>query len=209
MFNVCLNCGEYKVEKIIEVQDGQAFAECPECNYKHQFLQLPLFVITGASGSGKSTSAIYLSALTQDFVFMETDILWDNRFNTPENNYREYRELWLRMAKNISQSGKPVVLCGSAMPDQFENCTERRYFSDIFYLALVCEDKELTHRLNKRPSWRNSNDKKFIKDMISYNNWFIENGKKNDPIIELLDTTNISQKETAVKILNWATNKTK
>jgi len=207
MFNVCINCGQYRVDKRIDSLDGKTLAICPECNHPHPFVQLPLFVVTGASGTGKSTAAFHFSSLTNDFVSMETDILWDNRFNTPETNYLEYRELWLRMAKNISQSGKPVIMFGTAMPDQFEKCAERRYFSNIYYIALVCDNGELAQRLKNRPSWRGSSNEQFIHDATSYNNWLIENGKKNNPVIDLVDTTNISDKETARAILTWATNR--
>lgn len=93
-----------------------------------EFLQLPLFIITGASGEGKTTIALELTSITKDFNIIETDILWDQRYNSPETNYREYRVQWLRIAKNISQNGKPVVLCGTAMPNQIEECEESRYF---------------------------------------------------------------------------------
>jgi hypothetical protein len=39
---------------------------------------------------------------------------------TPEDGYRVYRNVWLRLAKNIGQCGLPVVLCGTAVPDQFD-----------------------------------------------------------------------------------------
>jgi len=207
MFNVCINCGQYRVDKEIKSQQGKTFAICPECNYSHEFLQLPLFIVTGASGVGKSTAAYFISTLSKDYVPMETDILWDNRYNTPDTDYREYRELWLRMAKNISQADKPVILCGTAMPDQLESCVERRYFTSIHYLALVCESEELTQRLLNRPLWRNSSNKEFINGMISYNNWLLENGEKNNPVIDLLDTTNLSEQETAEKILLWTSSK--
>jgi hypothetical protein len=32
------------------------------------------------------------------------------------------------------------VLCGSAVPEQYEHCPERRYFTTIHTLALVCDD---------------------------------------------------------------------
>jgi hypothetical protein len=53
MFNVCPKCGEYSVEKSIDASGP--FATCPFCGYAHPFLQLPLFIITGSSGSGKTT----------------------------------------------------------------------------------------------------------------------------------------------------------
>ncbi|MFY0762318.1 AAA family ATPase [Metabacillus dongyingensis] len=207
MLNVCLNCGEYRVDKLIESKDRKTFAICPECDHAHEFLQLPLIIVTGPSGAGKSTIVSQLSSLTKDFVVMETDILWDDRFNSPETNYLEYRELWLRMAKNISQSEKPVILCGTAMPEQLEQCIERRYFSELFYIALVCENNELKERLQNRPSWRGSNSDEFINGMIAYNNWLRENSGKNEPVINLIDTTNISPDETAQKIVTLISDK--
>src|SRR6266496_6638262 len=68
-----------------------------------------------------------------------SDILWGAVPATPANNYSDYRNMWLRVAKNIGQAGRPVVLCGTAIPEQFETCPERRYFSTLHYLAMVCD----------------------------------------------------------------------
>ena len=50
-----------------------------------------------------------------------------------------FRSVWLRMAAMIHQSGRPVVLCGTVVPPEFEDLPERVFFSDIHYLALVGE----------------------------------------------------------------------
>lgn len=136
MFNVCPACGEYTDAK--EVLNQPPRAMCPDCNYEQKFLSLPLFVITGASGAGKTTAALELVSATKDFVILDQDILWNDAFNEPDNDYRLFRNTWLRMVKNINQAGKPVVLVGSAIPQQFESCPERRYLRSIHYLALVC-----------------------------------------------------------------------
>ncbi|QHT60949.1 AAA family ATPase [Paenibacillus lycopersici] len=201
MFNVCPSCGEYRVDKTIRQTKDGACAICPSCNHPHPFLRLPLFVVTGASGTGKSTLALQLSNLTKDVVVMETDILWDNRYNEPETNYRAYREMWLRTAKNIAQAGKPVVLCGTAMPDQLENCEERRYFEAIHYIALVCESRLLEERLKRRPSWRASGSDEFVQAMVGYNQWLIGHGPANTPAIATLDTSMDSTEESARKAL--------
>ncbi|AZN41371.1 AAA family ATPase [Paenibacillus albus] len=201
MFNVCPACGEYRVDKIIQQSADGTYAICPECEHPHPFLQLPLFIVTGASGAGKSTLVLQLSKLANDFVVMESDILWDNRFNEPETSYRDYRETWLRMAKNIAQAGKPVVLCGTATPDQLEDCVERRYFSEIHYIALVCESGVLEERLKGRPAWRGSDSDGFIKGMIGFNQWFIEQGQAESmPRIVAIDTSHDTSQETARKV---------
>jgi len=201
MFNVCPNCGEFRADKIIRPEGP--YAVCPNCDYQHKFLRLPLFVITGASGVGKSTTCLALTAKTRDFVVMDSDILWRPEFNQPNKDYRDYRETWLRVCKNISQAGKPVVLCGSGVPEQFEQCVERRYFSVIHYLALVCSDEALESRLRSRPAWRNSADEKYIKTHVAFNRWLKEHASSTEPPISLLDTSEISVNESVERLEDW------
>src|SRR5437899_1189402 len=126
MFNVCPSCGLNSVEK--DIDPIGAFAVCPTCGYRHTFLRLPLFVLTGASGVGKTAMCLQLPSRLPECVVLETDIIWGPEFDRPDTNWREFREAWLRIAKNIGQGGRPVALGGTALPDQFESCLERRYF---------------------------------------------------------------------------------
>ena len=201
MFNVCPNCGELRADKII-LPDGP-YAVCPHCEYQHKFVRLPLFVITGASGTGKSSTCLALAARTKDFVVIDSDILWRSEFDQPETDYRNYREMWLRVCKNISQAGKPVVLCGASLPEQFEQCIERRYFSEIHYLALVCSDEALESRLRSRPAWRNSSDEEYIKTHVAFNRWLKENASSTQPPMSLLDTSEITIDESAALLEDW------
>jgi 2-phosphoglycerate kinase len=201
MFNVCPNCGEYRPDKII-VPEG-AYAVCPECNYRHKFIRLPLFVLTGASGVGKTTTCLALAATAQDFVVMESDILWRDEFNQPATDYLNYRETWLRVCKNISQAGKPVILCGAGVPAQFEQCVERRYFSDIHYLALVCDDEVLASRLRNRPAWRGSSAGEYVKEHVAFNRWLKNNASSTEPPMTLLDTSEITVGESVEGVEKW------
>ena len=200
MFNVCINCGVYSVEKIIEPEGP--FAVCQYCGYKHQFLQLPLFVITGASGSGKTRAYLELPRKTAQYTFIECDIFWGPHFDKPEENYRSFRDHCLRVAKNISQNGKSVVLCGTALPDGYEISAERRYFSNIHYLALVCDGDVLEERLRDRSNWRNCSPE-FINAMKTFNQWIKDNAHKTNPPMTLLDTTHLSIENTVDCIVNW------
>ena len=138
-----------------------------------------------------------------EVVVMEGDILWRSEFNQPENDYRNYRETWLRVCKNISQGGRPVVLCGCSIPSQFENCIERRYFTDLYYLALVCDDDSLIRRLIGRPSWRKSDSDEHIKAHVQFNHWFKNNTEKITPKITLLDTSSEPSEATVEKVRKW------
>lgn len=204
MQNICEKCGIYQADKTID--PSGPFAICPACGHRHNFRYTPLWIVSGASGSGKSTVCSRLTSQLQQLVLLDTDILWRESFNTPETNYSDFFETWLRMCKNIAQSGRPVALfgAGAGVPENLENCVERRYFSAIHYLALVCSDDVLTKRLLARPQWRGTQTSAFIDEQKRFNQWFMNyNSRGLRPAIRLLDTTLLSVEETAQEISNW------
>src|SRR5262249_31384457 len=133
----------------------------------------------------------------------ETDILWGLLPATPEDNYQSYRNAWLRLAKNIGQAGRPVVLFGSALPEQYESCLERRYFSTTQYLALVCDDDALIERLKQRPAWPASATPETLERMGQFNRWLKTHAATTHPPMLLFDTTNASVDDTAAFIAQW------
>lgn len=194
MLNTCTKCKKYSAEK--EISEDGKFMTCPFCGHRQEITRTPLFIITGASAAGKSTISAQLFLKEKDYIVMESDIFWSDFYNEPETQYRKYREFSLRMCKNISQIGKPVVLCGSAIPKQFENCIERRYLSNIYYLAVVCDQDILLKRLIE---YRHFEDEELIKGSIEFNAWLKANADKTSPKIRLLDNSNLTVAE-GVKI---------
>ena len=53
----------------------------------------------------------------------------------------------MRLCYNISQIGMPVVLCGCSIPEQFECCDARKYFTHIHYIAVVTREEVLRARM--------------------------------------------------------------
>ena len=138
MFDICNKCG--KLINKIEINDIENFSKlkCNHCGNSVQFKKLPIFFLSGASGVGKTTIATELVQLHDVPVIpIESDILWIESFNTPEDNYKKYRELWLKLCKNINQGGKPVLLVGCVVPEQIESCNERHFFSESHYIVLT------------------------------------------------------------------------
>jgi DNA-directed RNA polymerase subunit RPC12/RpoP len=203
MMNVCYNCGEYRVDK--EFDQSGPYAICPLCGFKHEFRMLPVLMIGGASGVGKTTVYNHLVGTLSDVVLLEADILWRPEFDQPENNYRSFFETWLRISKNVSQSGRPVALfgAGGAVPENVELCVERRYFSAVHYLALTCDDEVVVERLKSRPAWRKCGDPEFIDARVKFNHWFKEKAITLEPPVELLDTTGMSVEEAGAGVARW------
>jgi ABC-type protease/lipase transport system fused ATPase/permease subunit len=73
MINVCFRCGAYRADKIVDPQGPVAI--CPECGFGHHFLRLPLLVVSGASGAGKSTVCNMLVGCMKNVVVLDADIL--------------------------------------------------------------------------------------------------------------------------------------
>jgi len=205
MINICYQCGEYHPDKIIDT-DG-ASVICPNCGYKQTFSFGPLFLVGGASGVGKSAVCRFLLGKTPDIILLEGDLLWREEFVRPDVQYRDFFETWLRLCKSISLSGHSVVLfcAGAAVPENIESCVERRYFSKVHYLALICEEYELERRLMARPDWRGSADREFLEKQKQFNQWLIENARMTKSQIDLVNTTRQSVEETADEVLAWIT----
>jgi len=87
------------------------------------------------------------------------------------------------------------------VPENIENCIERRYFSKIYYLALVCSDETLSERLQQRPAWRGTQNPTYIEEHIRFNRWFKE--YDGQPVIKLVDMTNAILEETASQVAAW------
>ena len=210
---------------------------CPFCGHKASFLYMPLFILLGASGTGKSTIYHQLLQNIPECVILESDFLidsigqlvpksiwrvlkWFSKLALPTKtdvikqdgkNSKEqtsiikslnkrfvhsYRNIWLRIAKNIHQSGRSVVLLVRATPDHFEDCPERSYFSAIHYAALVCSEEELTKRIgNRYPD--------ILTNMLVLNRWFKAQAETHNPPISLIDTTHKSPEETSLEVIQW------
>lgn len=223
MFNVCASCGEYRVDKTVTVPSGapessqaggpvqlqretlSALAVCPVCGHAHHFLRLPLLLVGGASATGKTAILHNLTGRFSSAVLLEADLLWLEEFQDPTDGHRKFFETWLRLAKNIGQSGRPAVLFGAglAVPDNIESCLERRYFSRAHYLALVCNREILRRRLLARPAWRMSNRQNQLAEQLDFNRWLQKEGPAQTPPVTLLDTTDSTVWETANAVKEW------
>jgi hypothetical protein len=116
MLNTCPQCGLYRDDKVVDVQ-GQ-FVTCPECGHNHPFNILPLFIVSGPSGAGKSAVLLELLSRQLPVIALEGDQLWGLLINSGKAGYPDFNDIWLRLAKNMNQSGMPCALfsAGAVIP---------------------------------------------------------------------------------------------
>src|SRR5215211_2094383 len=199
MLYVCERCGAWSDQVLVEGDEHH----CPECDHRRRFLRLPLFCVSGASGAGKTTVRTHVQAAASNRVVLDSDVLWRNDYRESPDALTEYRRTWLRLAMNISRAGRPLVLLGTVLPEHYESQPERRLFSVIHYLALVCSDDELKRRLRARPLWRGYDEEK-IERMLVFNQWLRQHASATSPPMRTHDTTNEPVEKTASAVATWA-----
>ena len=199
MFLDCPGCGEWSTDRPVE----DSLVVC-RCGYRHPVALRPLLLVTGASGTGKTTIALQLTGTFTEAVVLDQDLLWIPEMDAPQDDWRRFRNLWLRLAVNIGQSGRPLLLFGSADPDQYERLPERRYVSSIHTLALVCDDEELRRRLTVRPEWRKSGSEEFVGSMVRFNRSLRALAERRPEEVTLLDTTQDPPHGSAARVVTWA-----
>jgi len=141
-------------------------------------MRLPLFLITGASGTGKSAVVPQLQRLLPQCDVFDMDIMLDER------DWKISHRNWMRIAKSLAGQGRHVLLCGTTLPEHFADCEEISVFSTVHYLNLHCEDAVRDARLAAR-GWLEG----AIDDHRQFARWLLANAETAfNPPLEIIDT---------------------
>jgi hypothetical protein len=195
---ICQSCEEWMAPV---VDADHRIVRCSTCGHQQLHRFLPLFIVTGPSGAGKTAIVPALQRLLPDWDVFETDILWDSG-----GDWTMAACNWLRIAQHIAQRpvGNPTILCGTILPDRIADCASLPLFSAVHWLALLCEPATLADRLRRRPAWRGCGEAT-IAEHLQFADWFRDQGQAAfDPPLTIVDTTNISVEAAASAVRDWA-----
>lgn len=208
MFNICLKCQKKFIDPEIFFEEDSFTIVCPNCGNETEFKKYPLFLILGASGTGKSAICQKIISRFKDYIIMDVDTFWREEFEQPETNFRDFKDYCLKIAKNLSQNGFPVLFFLHGIPEDFENSTQRKFFTTLHYLFLVCDDEELVRRLRRKfPEGEFSEQREQFERIIKYNRRLKEIAQVSDRMF--IDTSRFSLDDTIIQIYNWLKSKSK
>jgi hypothetical protein len=183
-----MNCGPG-----VAVERHARVLRCPRCGDEQQVPDLPLFVVTGASGTGKSTVTGPLRRLLPDCEVFETDAL----LHVAALGLDTESGTWLRLAHDIALNGRVTVLTGAFLPSQLEPLPGRKLIGPIRFCTPDCFDDVIAERLRRRPSWRSASKETVVAEHQRFAAWLRTH------VRPCYDTSVLSPAETAGQIAAW------
>jgi hypothetical protein len=191
----CQACDE---PRLMAPGPDDGVVRCPECgSVAPQAVIRPLFVVTGASGAGKTT--IFPELLLQlrgTAAVFDADSLIDPLGRAAKDgqiNWTAFTDTWLHVAHGVAQNGLPTLLLAPFIPENLDPLPGRAWVGDIHYLVLDCPDDERRRRMEARPRWRARD----IEEQTAFGRWLRANL---DPVV---DTTTRSPAEVAAAVAGW------
>jgi hypothetical protein len=180
----------------MEPDDG--VVRCPACgNVDSQAAIRPLFVVTGASGSGKTTIfPELLSRMSGSCAVFDADWLIDPLGRAAKDgqiDWTAFTDTWLHVAHGVAQNGLPTLLLAPFIPEHLGNLPGRAWIGEIHFLVLDCPDEERRRRMEARPRWRARD----IDAQTEFGRWLRKN------LSPVIDTTSQSPSEVADTVAAW------
>ena len=200
MIGICPRCGNYDWDK--EVTGNQVC--CSKCGETWRFRKMPLFVLTGCSGMGKTTTGIEIMKQQNEFIVLDADMFYSIMPHDTQEDYYNQIEQVESLSKNIMQTGKTVLWTMAGNLDKLNHVYNRRFIGEIYCLALVCEEEELRRRMT---AGRKITDEGWIQSSVDYNHYFKTHDCLADMPFEVFDTTGKSVPQVAEYVIGWVKEK--
>ncbi len=164
--------------------------------------KLPLFIITGASGVGKTTVMHELRTILPEFVVFSTDL--DNFGSTADKlEYQDRYNLLLHFANAVAKSGRGTIICGTFMTWDAEKCDTYANFSEVCFINLHCDDLTRSSRLRSREDkaiWTED----MLKQHEEFAQWLLDHADTDyNPPMPIIDTTSTPPSQVAEQIKSY------
>jgi predicted kinase len=185
-----MTCGPGSV---VDREPSASVLRCASCGTVTEVPALPLFVVTGASGAGKTTVTAPLQRLLPECAVFEGDLI----LQVSALGWDMWRDTWLRIAHGVALSGRPTVLCSSLLPSQLESLPSRKLLGPVRFCNLDCPDDVLAARLRARPPWRHSSTEDVILTHQRFAAWLRAH------IDPTWDTSSLTPDEVAERVAAW------
>ena len=195
MISICPRCGSYQWNKTATA----THITCPECGHAWPYRQGKLFLLSGCSGVGKTTTGVALSQMQQDFAVLDADM-----FYLPDDSeiITGMLEPICRFSAALNQHGTAILWTMAGGLDRIKDTYHRQFFSEVKCLALTCEPDELRRRMTEG---RGITDEGWLHGSQDYNEYFRTHDALADIRFDKLDITRLSPAEAAERVLAWMT----
>ena len=197
----CTSCETEKPHGL-PIPDRGGVATCDDCGTENKIPWLPLFVVTGGGGCGKTTVGKGLLRKPNPFFVLEADYLL--RARESFDSYDEYWDYVTFVSRQLTMNLRPVVLCGWVNPSQIEQSRSSIYFSAIHYLVVACDAATQATRLNGRyPRERQSPPTPQDVDKCVSATRYISEEASSRSNATVLDTTHQTRDQTISAAESW------
>lgn len=200
MIGICPQCGNYNWDKTVTETE----IACPRCGHRWHYRRLPLFILSGCSGVGKTTTAQELLQRQTDLIVLDADLFYNLMPHESDEDYLRQVEQVLSLSRNLMQCGKPVLWTMAGSLDKIHRTYNCRFFSAIHCLALTCEESALRRRMTEG---RGIADEGWLQSSADYNRYFQTHDQLGDLRFETLDITDKSVSEVASAVEAWVQSK--
>ncbi len=194
MISICPHCGSNRWNKSATA----THITCPECGHVWPYRQGKLFLLSGCSGVGKTTTGVALSHMQQDFAVLDADM-----FYLPDDSQlSSLLEKVCNLSAAFNQQGTAILWTMAGGLDCIKDTYHRQCFSEIKCLTLTCEPDELRRRMAEG---RHITDERWLEGSQEYNEYFRTHNELGDVHFDKLDITRLSPDEAAERVRTWVT----